>query len=210
MSSFHRTEWLAVASPIVTLLIVASGYVVSYMQEKGKNRAVSKDIGKLTRTVEDIKTENAARLAAISHQNAVLIEQLKATHELRFAAVDRRLQAHQEAFSRWRKLIANIHKEDIGPVAVECQAWWNDNALYLEPEVRNAFNRAYFAALDHRTLLESGRGAGTDHKPIEDNMRLVLTLGDVIMRAVALPSLTEHETKTAGAQVPRKTSEVDT
>lgn len=198
MSSFHRTEWLALASPIVTLLIVASGYVVSYMQEKGKNRATSKDIGELTRTVEDIKAENAARLAEISHQNAVLIEQLKATHELRFAAVDRRLQAHQEAFSRWRKLIANIHKEDIGPVAVECQTWWNDNALYLEPEVRNAFNRAYFAALDHRALLESSRGSGANHEPIEDNMHLVLTLGDVIMRAVALPSLTEQETKTAG------------
>ncbi|WP_234775685.1 hypothetical protein [Paraburkholderia tropica] len=123
---------------------------------------------------------------------------MKATHELRFAAVDRRLQVHQEAFSRWRKLNANIHKEDIGPVAVECQAWWNDNALYLEPEVRNAFNRAYFAALDHRALLEGGRQPGTEHKPIEDNMRLVLTLGDVIMRAVALPSLTEQETKTAG------------
>ena len=189
MSSFHRTDWLAMASPIVTLLIVASGYVISYMQEKGKNRAALQDIGKLTRTVEDIKTENA-----------VLIEQLKATHELRFAAVDRRLRAHQEAFSRWRKLIANIHKEEIGSVAVECQAWWNDNALYLEPEVRNAFNRAYFAALDHRALLESGRGAGKDHKPIEDNMHLVLALGDVIMRAVALPSLTEQETKTAGAK----------
>lgn len=83
-------------------------------------------------------------------------------------------------------------------MAVECQAWWNDNALYLEPEVRNAFNRAYFAALDHRALLEGGRQPGTEHKPIEDNMRLVLTLGDVIMRAVALPSLTEQETKTAG------------
>jgi hypothetical protein len=199
MSSFHRTDWLAVVSPIVTLLIVASGYIVSYMQEKGKNRATAQDIDKLTRTVESIKTENAERLAAISHQNAVLIEQLKATHELRFAAVNRRLQAHQEAFSRWRKLIANIHKESIGAVAVECQTWWNDNALYLEPEVRNAFNRAYFAALDHRALLDSGREARTDHKPSEDNMQLVLTLGDVIMRAVALPSLTEQETKTAGA-----------
>ncbi|ASL48866.1 hypothetical protein bAD24_p00825 (plasmid) [Burkholderia sp. AD24] len=189
MNSFHRTDWIAVASPIVTLLIVTSAYVVSYMQEKGKNRAALQDMSKLTRTVEDIKTENA-----------VLIERLKATHELRFAAVDRRLQAHQEAFARWRKLIANIHREEIGSVAVECQAWWNDNALYLEPEVRNAFNRAYFAALDHRALLESGRGTGGDHKPIQDNMHLVLTLGDVIMRAVALPSLTEQETKTAGAK----------
>jgi hypothetical protein len=199
MTSFHRTDWLAVISPIVTLLIVAGGYVVSYMQEKGKNRATSQDIGKLTRTVEHIKAENATRLAALSHQNAVLIERLKAAHELRFAAVDRRLQAHQEAFSRWRKLIANIHKESIGPVAVECQAWWNDNALYLEPGVRNAFNRAYFAALDHRALLESSRDVGTDHKSIEDNMHFVINLGDVIMQAVALPSLTEQETKTACA-----------
>ncbi|WP_233810272.1 hypothetical protein [Paraburkholderia sp. HP33-1] len=198
MSSFHRTDWLTVVSPIVTLLVVVCGYLVSYMQEKGKNRATAQDIAKLTRTVEDIKTQNAARLASISHQNAVLIEQLKATHELRFAAVDRRLQAHQEAFSRWRKLIANIDNKNIGHVAVECQTWWDDNALYLEPDVRNAFNRAYFAALDHRAMLESSRAAGTDLKPVQDNMHLILTLGDAIMRAVALPSLTEHETKTAG------------
>ncbi|MEX3689323.1 hypothetical protein AB3X91_39725 [Paraburkholderia sp. BR14263] len=201
MSSFHRSDWLSVVSPIVTLLIVASGYVVSYMQEKGKNRATVEDIDKLTRIVEDIKTENASRLASISHQNAVLIEQLKAKHELRFAAVDRRLQAHQEAFSRWRKLVANVNDEKIGPVAVECQAWWNDNALYLEPEVRNAFNRAYFAALDHRVLVEGGRVTGGGLESIEENMRVVLTLGDIIMRAVALPSLTEQE---ANAVAPRK------
>ncbi|WP_234775684.1 hypothetical protein [Paraburkholderia tropica] len=51
MSSFHRTDWLTVISPLVAMLIVASGYVVSYMQEKGKNRATSQDIGKLTRTI---------------------------------------------------------------------------------------------------------------------------------------------------------------
>jgi hypothetical protein len=122
MSSFHRSDWLSVVSPIVTLLIVAGGYVVRYMQEKGKNRAAVEDIGELTRIVDAIKTENATRLASISHQNAVLIEQLKAKHELRFAAVDRRLQAHQEAFSRWRKLVANVHHEAIGPVAIECQS----------------------------------------------------------------------------------------
>jgi hypothetical protein len=93
------------------------------------------------------------------------------------------LQVHQEAFSRWRKLVSNVPDEAIGPVAVECQSWCNDNALY------------------HRVLVEGGRVTGGGLESIAENMRVVLTLGDIIMRAVALPSLTEQE---ANAVAPRK------
>jgi hypothetical protein len=56
MRSFHRSDWLSVASPIVT-----GGYYIAYFQEKRKNRAAAEDIDKLTRVAESIKTENTAQ-----------------------------------------------------------------------------------------------------------------------------------------------------
>jgi hypothetical protein len=58
----------------------AGGDVVSYIQEKGTDRATIEDVGELTRIVEDNKIENASRLPSVSHRNAVPIEQFKAKH----------------------------------------------------------------------------------------------------------------------------------
>jgi hypothetical protein len=138
MSSFHRSDWLSVVSPIVTLLIVAGGYYIAYFQEKGKNRAAAEDVGKLTRVVESIKKENAAQLAEISHQNAVLIEQ--------------------------------------------CQKWWNNNCLYLGEAARNAFNRAFFAANDHKMLTETMVRDEPMLEIIKSNFGYIRDAGDAIVR----------------------------
>jgi hypothetical protein len=196
MSSFHRSDWLSLASPIVTLLIVVGGYGLAYLQEKGKNRAMAEDIDRLTRTVESIKTENAVSLANLAHQNGLLLEQLKSRQQLRVAAIDKRLQAHQEAFTRWRRLIAVAHSEKVGEVVVECQTWWEQNALYLEPQVRDAFNRAYFAAATHRSLVNVPSRDESTAADVRENWRLMLAAGDIIMEAVALPALNELERST--------------
>jgi hypothetical protein len=202
MSSFHRSDWLSLASPIVTLMIVVGGYWVGYLQEKGKNRATAEDIGKLTRAVEDIKTENAARLAEISHQNAVLIEQLKSQNQLRAAAIDRRLQAHQEAYELWRKLIGAMHSDDYDKVVLECQTWWDQNCLYLEKEPRQEFYQAYMFAgsVRQRSLYGSGMSQDALNVAIE-NERKIYECGNVIVRAVELPALAD------GAEGKRATAE---
>ncbi|VWB80396.1 hypothetical protein BLA14095_03711 [Burkholderia lata] len=196
MSSFHRADWLALTSPFVTLAIVSGGYYIAYWQERGKARAAIENIDRLTRAVEDIKAENAARLADISHQNAVLIEQLKSQNQLRLAALDRRLQVHQEAFVHWRQLIANAHSEKIGEIVVQCQDWWEQNALYLEPPVRDAFNRAYFAAASHRSFINVEHRNESTAAAVRANWKLIMDLGDIIMEAVALPALNELEQST--------------
>ncbi|CAG4919194.1 hypothetical protein [Paraburkholderia saeva] len=196
MSSFHRTDWLSLASPIITLLIVAGGYGVAYWQEKGKNRATAEDIDRLTRTVESIKTENAVSLANLTHQNGLLLEQLKSRQQLRVAAIDKRLQAHQEAFTLWRGLMAFAHSERVGEVIVECQTWWEHNALYLEPQVREAFNRAYFAAASHRSLVNVPDREESTAATVRENWKLIMEAGDVILEAVELPALNEREQST--------------
>ncbi|WP_028215333.1 hypothetical protein [Paraburkholderia mimosarum] len=117
------------------MTIIASGlgaYFSTYLKEKGKNLATKEDIGELTRIVEEIKNEHAKEL-----------ELLKSRHQLRMAALDKLLQAHQEAFALWRRLYRGVHSDEIAEIVKECEKWWNDNCLYLEPE---AFSDAYWAA----------------------------------------------------------------
>lgn len=73
------------------------------------------------------------------------------------AALDKRLQAHQEAFQRWRKLVAYAHGEEVGPLVMECQSWWEENCLYLEPAARIAFSDAYTFAATHRKMNKGGQ-----------------------------------------------------
>jgi hypothetical protein len=63
-------------------------------------------------------------------------------NQLRLAAIERRLQAHQEAYALWRKLVfSGDDYETTDPVVIECRAWWNNNCLYLTPGARQAFSQ---------------------------------------------------------------------
>ncbi|WP_202619763.1 hypothetical protein, partial [Escherichia coli] len=85
--------------------LVVKYFLSSYLSEKGKNLATREDIEEITRMVEGVRTQYMA-----------LVEELKARHQLRLAAVDRRLQAHQDAFALWRKIMAATHTEAVGKV----------------------------------------------------------------------------------------------
>jgi hypothetical protein len=193
VTSFHRSDWLAVASPIVTLVIVGAGYWTTYWQERGRARATARSVKQLTRAVEDIKQENAQKLAEIQHQNAVLIEQLKSRHQLRLAAIDKRLQVHQEAFELWRLLIAKIHSDDIRSAVQECVEWWEKNCLYLEESARNAFSRAMWSANDHKMLLDLPFRDSATVESVQKNWANIMDAGNIILNAVSLPGLTDAE-----------------
>jgi hypothetical protein len=65
-----------------------------YLRERGKNLATKKDVGELTEKVEVVRSAFAADL-----------EDRKASHQLRAACLDRRLLAHQEAYTLWLDLV---------------------------------------------------------------------------------------------------------
>ena len=103
---------------VYCMLIAASAlaaYLGTYLREKGKNLATSEDISKITDKVEEVKRQ---------HQE--VIENLKAGHQLRMLAAERRLQAHQEAFVLWRKILRSDPADwkECWPVIQECQSWW--------------------------------------------------------------------------------------
>jgi hypothetical protein len=173
------------------LVALGVGYLLvkhffsSYLLEKGKNVATREDIEVITKKVE-----------AVRAQYASLVEELKARHQLRLAAVDRRLQTHQEAFALWRKLIGAVHNEQIGGVVLECQSWWEQNCIYLEPPVREAFVAAYGAAHSHHALLNGH----SESSLIRSNWKTITDFPNVLFQAIQLPALSELETRALGAE----------
>jgi len=155
-------------------------YMTSYLGEKGKNLATKEDIKAITKLVEEAK-----------EPFVTAVENLKGRHQLRMAAVDRRLQAHQEAFTLWREILSTVHTEEIGKTVQKCQTWWEQNCVYLESKVRVGFLDAYSASHGHSKMLQ-GR---VDAKEIKENWSRITKFPDILFQEVELPSLTEREHK---------------
>lgn len=169
---------------VLVLIIIVGGFAFrklfkaldGYALEKGKNQATKEDLAQLTKIVEDIK-----------QQNSVLLEDRKATHQLRMAAIDKRLQAHQEAYALWRELVRLAFGDPrlLGEKVMESQAWWDRNCLYLEPAARDAFFSAFVCVGDQKGYREA-------RLPVEilmTNWSAVKHAGEAIVNAVQLPPL---------------------
>jgi hypothetical protein len=174
---------IATASGVVVLLV--RSFLPTYVSEKGKNLATKEDIGAITRIVESVREDYSKRLKELEHQNALVLEQLRINQQLRLAAVEKRLAAHQEAFTLWRRLIAAAHDDSLVEVVLECQDWWNKNCLYLSADARDAFNRSYLLAKDYRTLAQSNRDQDSARRYLE----IIHSAGEAIVQGVELPSL---------------------
>ena len=81
---------LAVSQCVV---FFARTYFGSILTEKAKTFVSKEDIADSTKLVEQVK-----------HQFSTDLEDHRTKSQFRMAALDKRLQAHQEAFSLWREL----------------------------------------------------------------------------------------------------------
>lgn len=167
----------AVLAGLVVFLILKS-FLPSYLAEKGKNLATKEDVALITREIEAVKSEYA-----------LVLEELRARNQLRMAALDRRLEAHQEAFTLWHELVGEAHSDKVGCVVMKCQAWWEKNCLYLSSTVRESFSDAYSSAHSHHAYLQSR----TDAKLVKENWARIMKAGHDIVAAVQLPGLTPAE-----------------
>ena len=102
----------ALAAFLIVGLFVRQ-FLPAYFTEKGKNLATKEDMAAITHEVERVKNQYAA-----------LLEGLKTRNSLRVAAIDKRLQVHQEAFTHWRELMSKTHTDDVGKEVLICQTWW--------------------------------------------------------------------------------------
>lgn len=126
----------------------------------------------------------------LTMEREILLEKTSQHHQLRIAALDRRLEVHQQAYALWWKLLHAVHREENLPsdIIIECQDWWVKNSLYLDAEARQAFRAAYIAASFHRELCKPPRDIDT----IKENWNIINDAGKIIVKTVELPSLGEE------------------
>lgn len=171
----------AVVAAAVGYLLVRH-YLSAYLAEKGKNLATKEDVAGITREIESVRNEYV-----------MLVEQFKANHQLRIAAIDQRLKAHQKAFTLWWDLIHDGASDAHDDAKVKaCSDFWAENCLYLEPEVRAAFRHAYSSMFPHQQL-QKRTGYLVDSEEVTNSWAEIMKAGDVILKAVQLPGLTQEE-----------------
>jgi hypothetical protein len=167
--------------------LFTSRYLYAYTAKKGENHAMREDATQLTDLVKRVE-----------HAYNELLEQTKAANQLRVAALDRRLQAHQESFKLWRNLRLDDSKDGSARAVLACQTWWDENCLYLEPQVREAFANAYVN--EHlRSELVRMRA---DSESIIKAADIVNAFPDVLFKAVSLPTLSLVERQAVSEIVP--------
>ena len=172
----------------LTIFAIGRRYVGEYLGEKGKNLATKEDIEEITEKVEGIK-----------NSYALVIEQFRRREQLRFSALDKRLQVHQEAFALWWNLLGSLHSARLVDNLMACQEFWVNNSLYLSAEAGHAFRAAYVAAGDHKDLVESSRGQGKEAiDEVQRNFAIIKEAGNIIVGAVELPPLNDSDMPASG------------
>ncbi len=164
--------WLSLA--VVTIVSSsAASFISGYFKKRGEDYATQQALEKITRTVEEVKNE------------------LHARQTLRFAALDKRLQAHQEAFGLFRRAQAVLHQPaELESRIAACLEWYNDNGLYLEPSARTAFWSAYYATLNYHSGV---RREPYDPKGFKEDWTTITSALNSIAEAVGLPPLRDEE-----------------
>ena len=127
----------------------------------------------------------------IATSSQALVSAQERENQLRLAAIEKRLIAHQGAYTLWRKLVFTpTNDTDLGNIILECQTWWNNNCLFLDSKARKAFFEAYMAAVDRPVLLRA-----RDIRAIQENYEKMTNAGEIIVRGAALPAINEDEHK---------------
>jgi hypothetical protein len=189
---------------LTTLLTVGIGaflgFFLAYFKQKGKNLATQEDIGRITDEIEKVKVQYSEVIQNIIHQNSLFLEEVRGRHQLRMAALDRRLQAHQEAFTLWIKLLSNVYSDTIKDVVNECQDWWNKNCIYLDSDSRLAFKNAYHSASLYKELRRD-----RSREENAEEYRLIKDAGQAIVKGAELPPLGDKESEILTSSKDEKT-----
>lgn len=110
--------------------------------------------------------------------------------DFRAAAIERRLETHQEAYRLWHEMVSALNDpKKKGPeCALRCQDWWISNCLYLDAKVREEFIACSREAFLYPDLK-------LPDKPHETKTRFnrIQRVFDLLAEGVQLPSIGEFE-----------------
>jgi hypothetical protein len=163
----------------IYVLIIAfsaiGGFIGAYLKKKGENLATKEDIEIITEKIEKIRSQYSEQLETVKAS-------LQLSNQLKLAALDKRLQKHQEAYTLWVEIVWNLSNDDeIGRIVIKCQEWWNENCLYLGEDSRGAFKKALLLAPVFYQL--------TNTKDRQKYFDSIMDAGEIIIKDVKLPSL---------------------
>jgi len=168
---------------LIFLLPAIAGFLGSYLRKKGENIATKEDIKDITEKIEKVRSQYSEQLETVKAS-------LQLSNQLKLAALEERLEKHQEAYTFWTELMWSLDDDDKIRTSIEnCQNWWNKNCLYLGEDARHAFKVAYLLAGNYRQL--TGEYAAEKRKWFNT----INEAGEKIVEGVSLPSLGEDEIK---------------
>lgn len=158
----HYMNWLEVA-PLITFLGVLVTLLITFLN----SRAINKQ----------------------NRITSMLVETFKAHGQFQMACIDRRLQAHQEAFVFWSKLMKPPSDDEFMRTNSEASIWWDHNCLYLDPIVQQAFLRSIVAAKSHHVLIRNKGGQDS----ISEHWAEFERFPKVLFEAIKLPPLSSED-----------------
>lgn len=164
------------------VLIVLLVYMIYYVRAKAEGLAKQEDVSKITRLIEEVKAGFSKSLQEHSAS-------LDLANSLKLAALDKRLEKHQEAYSLWQDLLRSMPDKErtLGKV-LECQEWWKQNCLYLGDKARESFRIAFRSA----DLLNSLSDSSNER---EKCFEKIMVAGKHIEEGVALIALPPPDKK---------------
>jgi hypothetical protein len=172
-------NWISVFIIVISVLIAS--FLGSYIRRKGQNLATKEDISEITKKIEEIRTDYAKEIENYSHHN-----------RLKMAALDKRLEAYQQAYTLWLKLRRSVHNREKNiDTVIKCQDWWDENCLYLDMESRKAFLSSTHAVALHPDLT----GGQATRDEVEENWEYINKCGEILIKGSGLPSFGENELK---------------
>lgn len=121
--------------------IFVRAYLLRYLEERAKVAATKKDIEELKTITRELK--------GVEHEYDKNLEETRLRHQLKLAALDRRLLAHQEAYAICRDLVGvaqGVPNPANPDLLAKFQEWWSKNCLYLTADASEALYKAYLLA----------------------------------------------------------------
>ena len=174
---------LALAGFVITGLILRS-YFPKYVEKKAENLATKEDIGEITSIVESIRKENAIELEKLAQEHRFEIKGLEQLNNLKMAAIEKRLEVHQEAYELVFGMLEAVgNREREIEILKKATNFWKTRSLYISEDVREKIDKAMMATNAHSSTLD----ALSPIRP-EENRKNISDALRAIESAVNLPS----------------------
>lgn len=119
------------------------------------------------------------------------ISQQERMDKFRLAALDKRLETQQKAYSYWYELLWSLNNKDrLDEMIMKCQDFWKDNCLYLDPESRKSLKKtisnAIFLEQYNETVTATER---------QEVIGQIYRTGEDLQKGVGLPPIIDTELK---------------